>query len=301
MIRAARLSFLMVIFTAPAFAGESVAPVKAGPVEKPTVKPAEKAPADFPFTLQGFFGKGADVQVSLREKSSSRSLWLKPGEIAGKWKLESADGKASNAVFILDGRRVELRLAGERAGTPTLPDLSKLSIVERRRATIMLTHRASYQKFGPIFVRLLQKILSEHPEYQDATLPRDISVKIDLLNPKAAALIAEGLRREFSASTDPDILLISNIELSMMDALADSPPSADEAAAMRAQLHPSSDPETARSMNEISAAYSRRLAAETDRLFLSRGGSPTLDDLPPPDPPRPPEPEEESDEKPKAD
>ena len=33
----------------------------------------------------------------------------------------------------------------------------------------------------------------------------------------------------------------------------------------------------------ILIAFQRRLDAEADKLYLSRGGSPTTDDLPPPD------------------
>ena len=283
MFHAVRLSILvpviMVSVIPPSLAGAPAATTKVQ-LDAPTnASPAEKVPANFPFTLQGFFGTGDGIEVSLRDKSSFKSVWLKPGESFGKWKLERADEKAQSARFVSGDQRVELRLAGEITVDPSGRfDWMKDSITGRRFWTIFRTHRASARKYTSIMIQVGKDIIKEHPEFQSASTPGIIDYK----NPEAAALYGAGVRRELSASTDPDLLLLKDAELAMMDARTTVRPRDDDGKDLPAANE-------ADQMANKDSEWLRRVCAEADRLYLSRGGSPTLEDLPPPDPGSPPE------------
>src|SRR6218665_3859232 len=85
----------------------------------------EKAPENFPLTLRGFFGKGDKAEISVQDKSSGKSVWLKPGETNAGWKLETADASTGRAVFSQGARRVRVFQAGE-SREPARPRLKSI-------------------------------------------------------------------------------------------------------------------------------------------------------------------------------
>jgi hypothetical protein len=111
------------------FAGEPAAPVKPTTekfAEAAAGKPAtssapvvtEAAKSDFPYTLQGVFGLPGQADASLRAIGSDESVWVKPGKKIGGWTLVGVDPVNGVAVLSMGARRVTLRLAGSKAGSP---------------------------------------------------------------------------------------------------------------------------------------------------------------------------------------
>ncbi len=235
---------------------------------------AEKASSDFPFTFQGLFGKGANAEISLRDKTTSRSIWLKTGASAGKWKLENIDTKTARATFTSGNRRVELRLAGEGFRDATLPVPAGESIVHKRLGLALKGSQVLSQKYSDLHHRAseqLGEIFRAHPEYlkeSDSEYP-----------PKHTQVLLQELRREYESSDDPDIARIKAVELAAIDAQLNTQPTDEERDAFMKKNLPNRRPDTL----PILIAFQRRVDAEADRLYLTRGGSKTTDDLPPPD------------------
>ena len=73
-----------------------------------------------PLELRGFFGEGANLQVSLTRPDTRESVWVKVGDKSAKWPVEAADADAGTAEVKFDGMRLHLKLArtGEASEAP---------------------------------------------------------------------------------------------------------------------------------------------------------------------------------------
>ncbi len=74
-------------------------------------KGAGKPAAAGPLELRGFYGSGAALEVSLTRPDTKEASWVKVGDTAAKWVVESADPVAGTAEVRYDGLRLHLTLA----------------------------------------------------------------------------------------------------------------------------------------------------------------------------------------------
>jgi hypothetical protein len=65
------------------------------------------------YELRGFFGRAADMDISLRNTRTGKSQWYHLGDRAGGVLVEKADYKTGVATIVVNGERRTLRLAGE--------------------------------------------------------------------------------------------------------------------------------------------------------------------------------------------
>ena len=74
-----------------------------------------------PLELRGFFGEGANLQVSLTRPDTHESVWAKVGDKSAKWPVEAADADDGTAEVKFDGMRLHLKLArtGDTAAAPS--------------------------------------------------------------------------------------------------------------------------------------------------------------------------------------
>lgn len=134
----------------------------------PGVKTIGKAPADFPLTLRGFFGKGDKAEISVQDKSSGKSVWLKPGETNAGWKLETADASTGRAVFSQGARRVRVFQAGEsrEPARPRLKSIKDSSVMQKLAE--LGKNEACRKLIDSMRSEALGAVLKNHPEWDDS-------------------------------------------------------------------------------------------------------------------------------------
>ena len=80
------------------------------------------------YELRGFIGLGERAEVSIRTPGSTESKWYKVGKKSGGILVEKADSKAGTATILVDGRKVNLRLAGEEKAGPAVGTLEAVDL-----------------------------------------------------------------------------------------------------------------------------------------------------------------------------
>lgn len=143
------------------------------------VVPSPKASAVSPangYELRGFFGAGANLEISVRAPGSESSRWLKVGKKSGDLLVEKADPKAGTATLLVAGRRHTLRLAGESApvaveetkpeAEPELSEADKARKARHARFREMRVNSTPEQQaeFGRVMREKMEAFRNEHPE-----------------------------------------------------------------------------------------------------------------------------------------
>lgn len=128
-------------------------------------RPGRKGVSGDALELRGFFGSGDNLQVSLMRPDTRESAWVTVGDKNAKWVVETADIQAGTAEVVLDGLRLNLKLAqpevpdinapGNRGGRGNWPG-SGMS--NESRQVMRDTMRAS-----------MERAAREHPEWSNGT------------------------------------------------------------------------------------------------------------------------------------
>lgn len=264
-----RIIFLPVM-AAVALAAETT-PVQTTP--QPVAR-IEKAPDGFPLSLQGFFGKGAQVEASLREKTTGKSAWLKPGDTFGEWKLENADAESGRVVLSSRKRRVTLLQAGEtpaetnseeKTGTPKLKSME--DSVVRKKVDAILNDEKGMNLFGGLMKQSEDILRKSHPEYLDK------NGQFNDQAPGASMAQAAEMKRLLEADSSTEAAAVRPVLTAYFDAivrtqyLAKALPSAGlpEGNAMEKRI------KLKRWISERDSESLRALE-EADRIYLERTG-----------------------------
>lgn len=235
----------------------------------------ENASDAFPLSLQGFFGKGEKTEASLRDKTTGKSVWLKPGETLGEWKLESADAESGRAVLSAGKRRVTLRQAGEIQSEPA-PGISQDSKEEKPNAPGLKSIKDSVfakkfeeqmmdKKFGVIVQRLGKEseetLRKSHPEYFKE------SGGFDQKKPGAIIAQAAEMKRLLGADSNPETDALRPTLTTLFDAVERAKPYASEKP-LSSQTTPPGSADSSHDDPEM-----LRVFEEADRLHLERNGA----------------------------
>lgn len=161
-MKARLAAFALLTFAATLHAAPTSTPT---PTPAPVAPSVEKAPADFPLTLRGFFGKGDTTEISVQEKISGKSVWLSPGASRTGWKLESADAAGGRAVFSKGNRRVVVFTGGE-APVSSWKALKSItdSVVIQKLAELM-KDRKCRELLGAVTEEARETVRKKFPEY----------------------------------------------------------------------------------------------------------------------------------------
>ena len=278
--RPAALLAALLMFGGPAFAATTAAsPEKPAPATPPkaTLPEPEKPSANFPLSLQGFFGRGDTAEASLRLRDSGKSAWVKPGDSFGGWKLESVSTDTGRAILTSGSRRVLLHLAGESGGGAIAASTGRRytrnsdSIILRRSSAAIRKHPGTLDELGAMQEQTAKALALARPDLVD---PQTGEISWETPEGKRAAfepetqkIFRDEARRFIQESTHPGIVAMRDGELAYIDAKERIPMRDDDGADM-----PASSPEQ-RQANKL-MAYERRVLEEADRIYLSRGGNP---------------------------
>lgn len=254
------------------------------PTPTPTATPAASvvaklpadAPADFPYSLQGFFGKAGSDEISLREKSTGISAWIKPGKKIGGWKLERADA-ASGIAILTDGtRRITLRRAKEQppVAVPVIaPESSPEAELKSEEDSVVFKKLKAFEK-NPKIKEVMNQITNDAMEEIKRTRP-DLLNKdgnLDESNPSAQNQMMDAMRRNLAKNTSEESRQFAPVGNSLLDAMrtVGSAPVYDRNAGTEAMAE----------FQKKSEAYGLKIAREADRIYLERYGKDSPETLP---------------------
>lgn len=288
----ARIALLLGL-TVTAFAAEN-APPRTTP--KPVAR-IENASDSFPLSLQGLFGKDGKPEVSLRDKTTGKSAWLKPGDSFGGWKLESVDVKSGLAVLTQGGRRLALRQAGEMQAETDSNEKSVAQKLESRDESVVWK-KLKALKGNDLAANLSEKskdlLRKSHPEF--------FGKDGQFYDEKPGAIIAQAaeMKRLLDADSTPEADAARPLLTAMFDAVERTQPlakplpsestraelDAEQAANDKQLATPMSDEKRAELVAQISSARMKkhdqlrfekraeivRIYEEADRIYLERNG-----------------------------
>jgi hypothetical protein len=193
-------------------AAPSVTPTSEPAKTAPAVQVAEKASENFPLTLRGFFGKGDKTEISVQDKPSGKSVWLKPGSSHSGWKLESADAATGRAVLSQGERRVSVLQAGETHGVHAQKLKSMADSVVMQKFIAIMEDSACAEVWSTANKEACATLRASHPEFFDK------EGHIDYQKPGAVFAESAEIKRRLLAANTPAGESVKAVMVPMLDA-----------------------------------------------------------------------------------
>lgn len=149
---------------------------RASLVERTPFAKIERGPARAvtggPLELRGFFGSGKDLEVSITRTDTKEASWVKIGDTASKWVVESADPEAGTAEVRFEGQRLHLSLARAETGSVSAPAPEVKVEEPENRARRPQSGRMSSEARDAMRTAMranMEAARKEHPEYFDGS------------------------------------------------------------------------------------------------------------------------------------